>query len=501
MAEDNNCVQDIDIIQLDENKNSSSKWDKIPQSNEGVELSPSTKCIVDINCVPLCQNSNENIISFESPEKVADNLEKSADTAFNLSSQSIIDTCNNSFSSKCELLNIDNNTSQNAENVKLIDFTDTNLNEFNNSLGTVFSNISSDQDNTNFKEEDFHDAVQFFKDPSSFNFLENVGTSEKCDPSIPRSSLYVKFDPLLSNSSNQMLNKPSGLPDINESVPEQDSLHEDLEEKKLSSVNKPVDTLSLRESLGNILISFDSPMKISKAEKQEIPGTSQPPKLYTEEDFQKAVKICELQFQEMYLKRQKELDEKITKKTEEMDLKFEKLSKLCTAFHQVLSTFSDLTLSLSEKHKELCGNFAKKEIENENLKEELKTSAEDLQSVETTFSDFHKRYEQCKSMLKTYKDNEEHLKQELENMQIKLEKQEEKCMLLQKQMQEIEEKANVEVAQAKKCSEAQIVVLQAQLKKAELKISSLESDCKQRESESSKLRSICDDLIAKVGET
>lgn len=143
--------------------------------------------------------------------------------------------------------------------------------------------------------------------------------------------------------------------------------------------------------------------------------------------------------------------------------------------------------------------MAEKEISK--LKEDLKISVEDLQNVEGTFSDFLKRYEQSKNMLKVFTQNEDKLKQQLDEMKLQLNEKEEMYKALQSRTEEMLDKANTEVANAKKAGDGQVAVLKAQLKKAELKISSLESDVKHVKIENGKLSSICDELMAKVSET
>ncbi|GBN19061.1 Transforming acidic coiled-coil-containing protein 3 [Araneus ventricosus] len=325
-------------------------------------------------------------------------------------------------------------------------------------------------------DEQFMDAVQFFKDPNSFQFLENIRTSTvQPESTVPRSSLYINFDPLHSKFQT------------NVPMQENSAAVENSEKCSPEVLNKHLVDVAAHESLGNILISFDSP-KSSTCVDSKIPvQTPTPPKMFTEEEVQQKLKIHELETQDTYIKKQREMEMEIAKRDE--ILKFQRM---------VMEEFCGISAKLSDDIRKGQEKIISLEAENEKLKEDLKTSAEDLQSVENTFTDFYKRYEQCKGMLKTYKDNEEHLKQTISDLQSKAKEQEQMYHMLQERTEEMLEKANVEVDNVKRSGEAQVTVLKAQLKKAEMKISSLESDIKQIKMENSQLGGICDDLMAKV---
>ncbi|GFS92222.1 transforming acidic coiled-coil-containing protein 3 [Nephila pilipes] len=342
---------------------------------------------------------------------------------------------------------------------------------------------------TNECDEEFTDAVQFFKDPNSFQFLENIKTSVQQESSIPRSSLYVKFDPLHSKFSPNM-SKPDNCALISAAVNEmQKEVSTEKSSPEPKVVNKHFVDINVRESTGNVLISFDSP-KPAICKSIETPEFSFPPKLYTEDEFQQKLKIHELTMQEVYLKKQREMESQIIERDNLLKIQKVVIEDLLG----VLAENSDLVKKIQTKV-EVC------ETENKKLVEDLKTTTEDLQSVENTFADFHKRYEQCKGMLKTYKENEEHLKQVISDLQTKVKEHEQTYCMLQERTEELLEKANIEVAGVKRTGEAQVTVLKAQLKKAEMKISSLESDIKQIKIENSQLGGICDDLMAKADAT
>lgn len=392
-----------------------------------------------------------------------------------------------------------------AEKVDLIDINNGDLN-LSNGSGVMISDFSNDYNeecevmNTQLKDEEFHDAVQFFKDPSSFNFLERAGSSDAAtEPSSIRSSLYMSFDPLHAKFPSQSITC-NGLDEISEvDVPE---VPDSQTHSEPNIVNKHLDNVSPRQSLSNnILISFDSPVLNGNIVSMELNNfPCEPPKLYTEEEFQQTLKIQELTVQDTFLKRQHDLEQKLHEteaKLENTVGQMKQQNTLCSSFSEVLKELCDTAFFVSEEKKKMQDSYEK---EINKLKEDLKTSNDDLQSVESTFSDFHKRYEQCKGMLKVYTQNEDNLKQQLENLNIKLQEKEEMYKALQSRTEEMVDKANTEVANAKKSGEAQIAVLKAQLKKAELKISSLESDVKHIKGENCQLSTVIDELMAKVSE-
>lgn len=452
-----------------------------------------------------------------------------------------------------------------VESMRLIEFDgiEQNLSE---NCGIIISDFNHEQNDNEFKDEEFHDAVQFFKDPSALVCLEYAGSSSaSSEPSMARSSLYQKFDPLHAKFFAQSNVKPNELQEITEDEIEPESDHlksafvsdnqqhgEETEQNNTLAVlveaassglqsdashnthmndvvntdnvpdvvsndnvpdiinndnvpdvvNKHLSHISPRQSFGNILISFDSPITnketVSHVENEK---ESDHPKIYTDEELQQMLKIQELTIQETFLKKQQELEESFSKRQHELEAKFDRQKCLSNSLHAVLKETIDLVYVFSDKEKQLQEKLEMAEKENHKLKEDLKASVEDIQSVETTFSDFHKRYEQCKNMLKVYTENEKSLKQQIENVTVQLHEKEEMYKALQSRTQEMLDKANIEVANAKKAGDAQVAVLKAQLKKAELKISSLESDVKHVKIENGKLSSICDELMAKVSET
>lgn len=122
-----------------------------------------------------------------------------------------------------------------------------------------------------------------------------------------------------------------------------------------------------------------------------------------------------------------------------------------------------------------------------------------MQNVEAAFADVHRKYERTKSVVESFKENEETLKHIIEEHQVKSKKQEEKYERLKAHAEDTLERANREIESMSKSQDSEIARLTAMLKKAEMKAVSLERTVEQKNKENEELTAICDELIAKVG--
>lgn len=500
MAESSNFLLQFDTNLLDLNENA-------PPNTESSVFTHTVELLESVS--PLTCPENERTITedFNSSELLSNSLKKpEVCTKVKPTELDVLfqNTEVNSSNSDSGIHDSENNI---VENTKL-DFT--RKQSFAENCGIIFSDFNSEENDVQFKDEEFHDAVQFFKDPSSLVILENAGaTNIPTEPLMARSSLYVKFDPLhakffsQSTVTNEQEKPVENETDL-EIIP--DNLQNDVMPE---IVNKHQSNFSPRQSFGNVLISFDSPVIDKNLETMQNAANNEKlceqQKFYTEEELQQALKLKELTLQETFLKQQHDLEIARSQKQLELESKVEEQEKIINtmqkSYHCVLEEFFGVFVTLSDKEKTSCDKIEMAEKEISKLKEDLKISVEDLQNVEGTFSDFLKRYEQSKNMLKVFTQNEDKLKQQLDEMKLQLNEKEEMYKALQSRTEEMLDKANTEVANAKKAGDGQVAVLKAQLKKAELKISSLESDVKHVKIENGKLSSICDELMAKVSET
>ncbi|KAG1680661.1 Transforming acidic coiled-coil-containing protein 3 [Nymphon striatum] len=359
-----------------------------------------------------------------------------------------------------------------------------------------------------FTDEEFKSAVEFFKDPAAFEFLQKAGNSKTFEQStLARMSLYVKFDPLLKQdsptrrTSMQLQNEASRSATQEENDSSTDGLCKLIDfspspKKVVSQTDKHAQEVT-KENPNMEMPGNNDAKLMSKVKKTDI-------KAFTEEEMNQALKMQELLYQERLLKKDKQWNEKCKNANRERDLESSKVNSLHESQSQMTQIIAEFEKTISDliTHKESDMTMMQSSIDNlKRERDQLKYSQalEDLQGVETSFSDLHRRFEKSKSVLEGFKKNEEILHETVEQYQQKFKKAEQKYELLKNYAEKTLEEANQEIMNVKKSNESEIIVLQAQLKKSEMKINSLERAVQEKTKEAAELSSICDDLIQKVG--
>uniref|UniRef100_A0A1A8PHQ7 Transforming, acidic coiled-coil containing protein 1 n=1 Tax=Nothobranchius rachovii TaxID=451742 RepID=A0A1A8PHQ7_9TELE len=123
----------------------------------------------------------------------------------------------------------------------------------------------------------------------------------------------------------------------------------------------------------------------------------------------------------------------------------------------------------------------------------------DLNSVERSFADLFRRYENMKGVLEGFKKNEEVLKKCAQDYLVRIKQEEQRYQTLKIHAEEKLDKANEEIAQVRAKANAEGVALNASLRKEQMKVESLERAVIQKNQETEELTKICDELIAKLG--
>ncbi|XP_018555695.1 transforming acidic coiled-coil-containing protein 1 isoform X1 [Lates calcarifer] len=123
----------------------------------------------------------------------------------------------------------------------------------------------------------------------------------------------------------------------------------------------------------------------------------------------------------------------------------------------------------------------------------------DLNSVERSFADLFRRYENMKGVLEGFKKNEEVLKKCAQDYLMRIKQEEQRYQTLKVHAEEKLDKANEEIAQVRAKANAESVALNASLRKEQMKVESLERAVLQKNQEIEELTKICDELIAKLG--
>ncbi|KAG8175412.1 hypothetical protein JTE90_012204 [Oedothorax gibbosus] len=374
--------------------------------------------------------------------------------------------------------------------------------------GNLFENHSeAGPDVAEFSEEELRSVAELFKEPSAFDFFQKASNSKLLRESpLGRLSLFVKLDSVSKSvlEGSQEKNQDSGLDISGDSNSLNAACGNDKEYEYAQSSSVMTSDSPILEFEAPVKINVDS-SSMKKMEKTSSSHQSshcvQEHKSFTEEEFTQALKMQELLFHEKQLKRDKERGDQVKVVEREKQMlknQIVALSKSYRASRGVLEELLNIfTLWLTSKEQENVDMTSN----NQKAMKERDQALEDLQNVESAFADLHRRYENCKSVLEGYKQNEERIKHQVSEMQTKLKQQEQMYEMLRLRIQDKLDSANAEIESAKRSGDAEVTVLRAQMKKAEMKISSLEKDLEQKNKENVQLSNICDDLIAKVGQT
>ncbi|KAL8623842.1 hypothetical protein ACOMHN_058872 [Nucella lapillus] len=219
---------------------------------------------------------------------------------------------------------------------------------------------------------------------------------------------------------------------------------------------------------------------------------------YSQSDWNKLRQELDLTFQAQLLAKEKEWGAKLADRDARLATLEEGSKKLRQTNEDMRTVMGEFekTISQLQSEKEKTSNASQQSLQD--VVKEKDQALEDLQSVETAFSDLHRRYEKTKGVVDGFKQNEEALKKCVQDMQNKLKKTEQKTQVIKEQAEEKLERATEEVENTKRSSTSEIARLEAALRKADLQVQSMESTLEQKVKENKELAAICDELIAKV---
>ncbi|XP_046585055.1 LOW QUALITY PROTEIN: transforming acidic coiled-coil-containing protein 2-like [Haliotis rubra] len=405
------------------------------------------------------------------------------------------------------------------------------------------------QEGMNFAQDDFRPANEVFSDPNVWDMLETFGSNNtNAESDLSRMSLYVKFDPLVNSKPAHSpagiargIQKMEVVKDGDESIMlmgtpprgggRRRSIlvqrrppaavaktifeEEDVEEKKEA---KPllVDLIfSCSPEAEELQQEKKSDQTEGLTQDQAAPTPRQDTKKdetffevvevlkYSETDVKKMLKK---QRQELTLEsqgRQLSLEQELSKKQTALSVEAKHYKELADQLEvknkqmrQVVVEYESFINELvNEKEKNSCES---KESKNK-LKSERNQAIEDLQSVEKSFADLHRRYEKVKSVLEDYRKNEETLKKTNKSLIAKMQQQDEAMNKLKTQAETKIKQAREEREKEKSSSNAENIKLQAALKKSVLHSQGLEKTLEQKGREIAELTDLCDTLISQVG--
>ncbi|XP_023940001.1 uncharacterized protein LOC112047206 [Bicyclus anynana] len=214
--------------------------------------------------------------------------------------------------------------------------------------------------------------------------------------------------------------------------------------------------------------------------------------------------VLQKQDQELsFLRREnKELKYTLQKTKEEMGIQINKLEgqvesltqKECKLVQQV----SDKTLSnkqmaiVMEEYEKTISQLID---DQEKLSAEKDEALRHLTSMESSFNDLLTKYEKCKVVINTFKDDQKLLLQKITEYEAGMKKYENSYNALKQATTDSLNKANETLEQMNKTHNLEITKLNANIKKHEITVSSLQETLTQKNRNIEELTRICDQLI------
>ncbi|XP_067009539.2 transforming acidic coiled-coil-containing protein 3 [Anabrus simplex] len=331
---------------------------------------------------------------------------------------------------------------------------------------------------------------EIFRDPSTFDFLSS---KMSCNTGIDlrKNSLYLKFDPLVGAVCDSDAGAMSSV------------FHADFEsrlniESSGDTVKQSYDSKAL--AIIDNLISFSESQPRSHDYQhgmrepceglnnisfilQELKTMKD---LHTQENYSIRAQLASVLTEYQNIK--KEIDHK-TKLAVQAD---EEIMVMREVVEEYENTISRL---VCEKEEMEASHMLKVNA----LGGQMKRITEHLKVSEISFKDLYKKYETTKKVIEDMKENENHLKAQLNKYEEEIIKNEEKYQILRQHAMDELSNANRVIEAAKREHLIERTKLEALLRKAELTSSSLEETLEQKKKEKQELVSICEDLISKVG--
>ncbi|XP_012284854.1 uncharacterized protein LOC105702117 isoform X2 [Orussus abietinus] len=343
-------------------------------------------------------------------------------------------------------------------------------------------------------------TCELFQDPSTFDFLLGRTASHNPARNLRADSLYVKFDPLVSNVS--MLPQGNCQPveeekNVNNEAPE--VANTPKRSPALAAIDKllfysPSPTVPPRKSEGKQGKKEEEPV--------EAPSTNGP---LIDSDMTKELELVRTTVLQLEDQLQK-TKQHVTEMEKQKAALEEKVNQLQTQLAQEIKNTKQMSVVVSEYEKSISRLLADKERDRESLEqekmklqEELQATNHHLSNTEAAFNDVHMKYERLKGVVAAYKSNETVLKESITENVETIKALESRYDQLKSHAMTQLEKANLELESIRKQQEAETVRLQAMVKKAELKSNSFAELVEQKTKENKELAKILDEVISRVG--
>ncbi|KAM4583073.1 transforming acidic coiled-coil-containing protein 1 isoform 1-T1 [Fundulus diaphanus] len=254
-------------------------------------------------------------------------------------------------------------------------------------------------------------------------------------------------------------------------------------EMKITDRPLEPDTFGLKDDIGEI--STHQTAKLSSGDDPEPAALSQDTVPLTEMD--KAAVLTLIR------------EEIITKEIEvsEWKQKYEESRAEVMEMRKIVAEYEKTVAQMIEDQQQNKSLSSSKSVRQLTL--ERDQAVADLNSVERSFADLFRRYENMKGVLEGFKKNEEVLKKCAQDYLLRIKQEEQRYQTLKLHAEEKLDKANEEIAQVRAKADVESVALNASLRKEQMKVESLERAVLQKNQEIEELTKICDELIAKLG--
>ncbi|KAJ7324507.1 hypothetical protein JRQ81_017527 [Phrynocephalus forsythii] len=473
----------FDSVNFDPNFNPFQGGSKIQNSPTPIGLGtviPNTQRDTKADSVQIQQfNLSEELKSVETTTEILKETERSIESEDQ--EQTVVKGENHAESSKASMLLVDD------------------LDLLSSSRTEMEVTKSSQVDTEN---EEFKSPLDVLGIDIEVDYLEQFGMSSFKESVLRKQSLYLKFDPLLSESP-----KKSG-PSANEAMPVIPALFQNSpstrvisgEEKTSEPEEKPMglDLLGTFPDMAKVLpdipTSSDNSLFSCAASTDTIIDMLK----YSQKDMDTAVDTAVEKVKQEMDAVVKKLTSEVQEKEEEAfkwKMKYEKIYIENKEMGKIVAEFEGTVTQVMEE----CQNqkeLAEKELQR--ILDEKQQVVSDLNATEKSFSELFKRFEKQKEAIEGFQRNEEALKKCVEDYLARIKKEEQRYQALKAHAEEKLHQANEEIAQVRSKAKTEMVALQATLRKEQMRIQSLERSIEQKAKENDELTKICDDLISKM---
>ncbi|XP_061485804.1 transforming acidic coiled-coil-containing protein 3 isoform X2 [Rhineura floridana] len=346
----------------------------------------------------------------------------------------------------------------------------------------------------NKENDEFRSPTEVLGLDIEVDYLEQFGMASFKESVLRKQSLYLKFDPLLSESPKK------SDPAANEAklaAQNRPSTEMAVYEAKTSKHEEKPLGLDLLGTFPNLVQgSPDTPTNMDLSLFSSAVSTEAITEVlkYSQKDMDAAVEKVQLEKDAIVKKLTSGVQEK-QREALEWKRKHDKMYNESKEMGKIVAEFEGTITQVmedSQNQKEL----AQKELQK--VLDEKQQVTSDLSSMEKSFSDLFKRFEKQKEAIEGFQRNEEALKKCVEDYLARIKKEEQRYQALKAHAEEKLCQANEEIAQVRSKAKAEVVALQASLRKEQMKIQSLERSIEQKTKENDELTKICDDLISKM---